>query len=231
MTRRALLGLFAAVLIVALIALIPLRVAIAALSLDERGFAAREATGLIWSGGFTDARLGAVALGNLRAAADPFPLLLGRANIAMGGPLGDGWVTVTRGSLGVGRMTAQLATGAQFAPLPLSAIALEDATIRFERGRCAEAQGRVRAIFSGDVAGLSLARGMSGTPRCEGGRLVLPLISQSAMERITLRIAADGAYSGEFVVKPGDPAVAARLVSAGFQVAQGGHVMRLSGTL
>jgi len=231
MTRRVLLGVFAVIFVVALIALIPMRVAIAALGIQDRGFAARTAEGEMWYGSFRDARLGDVALGDLRAAVDPLALLVGRANVAMGGSAGSGWITVASGSLGVGRMTVRLPTGKQFAPLPLEAIALEDATIRFERGRCVKAEGRVRATFSGDIAGLSLAQGLSGTPRCEAGQLVLPMISQSAMERVTLRIAASGAFSGEFVVKPGDPAIAARLASAGFVPAQGGHVMRLAGTL
>jgi general secretion pathway protein N len=231
MTHRVLLGVFAAVFVIALVALIPMRVAIAALGLHDRGFAARTAEGEMWYGNFRDARLGDVALGDLRAAVDPLALLLGRANVAMGGPAGSGWIMVANGSLGVGRMTVRLPTGRQFAPLPLDAVALEDATIRFDRGRCAKAEGRVRATFSGDVAGLSLAQGLSGTPRCEAGQLVLPMISQSAMERITLRIASNGAYTGEFVVKPGDPSVAARLASAGFVPAQGGHMLRLAGIL
>jgi general secretion pathway protein N len=89
----------------------------------------------------------------------------------------------------------------------------------------------VRATFAGDVGGLSLAQGLSGVARCESGLLLLPLVSQSAMERLNLRIAGDGSYKAELIVRSTDPVLAAKLAASGFASTQAGYVLRLSGTL
>src|SRR3546814_18095390 len=51
----------------ALLALFPLRLALAWLALDERGFAAREAKGSLWLGAHRKTQFGAVELGALQA--------------------------------------------------------------------------------------------------------------------------------------------------------------------
>jgi hypothetical protein len=51
------------------------------------------------------------------------------------------------------------------------------------------------------------------------------------MERLNVRIAGDGRYKSEFVVKATDPALTSKLTASGFQSTQAGFVMRLSGQL
>src|SRR3546814_15218726 len=63
----------------ALVALFPLRLALDWLALDERGFAAREATGSLWLGALSEAQFGSVELGALQARLRPLPLLVRRA--------------------------------------------------------------------------------------------------------------------------------------------------------
>src|SRR3954462_343394 len=87
---------FLAAFAFAVIALIPLRVAIGWYGAE--GLAAREATGSIWLGMLKEAQLGPVALGDVRARLNILPLLLGRARLSLsqGGPDGhfDGAVSV-----------------------------------------------------------------------------------------------------------------------------------------
>ncbi len=223
--------LFVCLLLTALIVFLPVSLALSALGLDQRGLAARAASGSIWSGRLLEGRIGRVALGDTRIGLQPLPLLVGRARVDLSGAAGKGALSVTRNTFGVDDATGHLLTARLFAPVPLDAIDLDDVSVQFASGRCENAAGRVRATFTGDVAGLSLAQGLSGTARCDAGMLLLPLVSQSAMERLNLRIAGDGSYRAEFVVRSDDPALAAKLGAAGFTAAQGGYLLRLAGTL
>lgn len=65
----------------------------------------------------------------------------------------------------------------------------------FSFGRCADARGNVRLSVASSIAGLDLSNGLLGKPRCDRGQLLLPLLSQSAMEHVDIRIAGDGTYS------------------------------------
>jgi general secretion pathway protein N len=223
MTRGRIAILFAALLLVALVLTLPLR-----LVLPDSALSARAATGTIWSGRLQDARVGRVALGDLDVSVRPLALLTGSMRARVSGPLGSGDIV---GGRGVANATIRLPVAALFAPVPLTEIALDNASIIFERGRCEEAAGRVRATFAGDVGGLSLAQGLSGSARCEAGLLLLPLVSQSAMERLNLRIAGNGSYTAELIVRSTDPVLAAKLAGSGFASTQAGYILRLSGTL
>ena len=76
---------------------------------------------------------------------------------------------------------------------------------------------------------LSFASGLSGTARCQGGMLFLPLASQSGTERLDLSLGADGRYRAEFTVRAGDPTLRAQLVAAGFRPSGDGLAIRLQG--
>lgn len=213
---------FAAMLAVALIVTLPL-----AIVLPTSVVAARAVSGTIWSGRLTDAVAGRVPLGTVDVAVRPLSLLSGAPRVALSGAVGRG--TVSRA--GVDDATAQIPLTGQFGAIPIAGIGLEGVSVRFDDGRCARAQGRVSARFSGAIGGLSLAQGLTGAARCDGADLLLPLVSQSAMERLNMRVAASGRYRAEFIVKAGDEALAGKLGAAGFRPAQGGLVLRLSGTL
>ncbi|WP_342454727.1 type II secretion system protein N [Sphingomonas sp. H160509] len=146
----------------------------------------------------TEARFGDLALGDLHARLSPLPLLVGRATIVFAGPESvstkplRGSASVSRHGFGVDHMTATVATGRLFAPVPVSALDLDDVSVRFRDGQCEAAEGRVRATLAGDVGGITLPQSVSGTARCDGTALLLPLASQSGTESIALRIEGGG---------------------------------------
>ncbi|MDB5684067.1 MAG: type secretion system protein [Sphingomonas bacterium] len=207
----------------ALVALLPLRLALGWLALDGSGLAAREVSGSIWMGALREAHAAGAPLGDLRARLDPLPLLTGRARVDLDRlaqsdvavPL-EGAVSVTRHSLGIDDATASLPLGELFAPLPISALDLADVTVRFRDGLCERADGLVKARLSGEIAGLSLPAGFSGTARCDAGAVLLPLVSQGGSEMLSLWIERGGRYRAELAMRPGDEAGRTRLLASGF---------------
>lgn len=219
---------FLAAFAFSLVALFPLRVALDWFGLDDRGLAAREANGSLWLGALREAQIGPVPIGDVSARLNTLPLFLGRARVSLvrRGDEGAfaGAVAATRHSFAFEDVTGQIRLGAQLAPLPISALDIDDLSIGFAGDRCRQASGRIRATIAGDLGGILLPSGLSGTARCEAGAVLLPLASQSGMEQLNLRLFADGRYRAELLVRPTDPAVQQRLAAAGFLPANGGFV-------
>ena len=219
--------LFAAMLFVALIVFLPMRLALGATGLADQGLSARRVGGTIWGGSMIEARFGDVALGDLRVSLSPLALLVGRARLAFEGAGADGRpiagaATIGRHAMGIDGVTASLPAATLFAPLPVTTLALEDVTVRFRDGVCEEAGGRVRATMMGEAGGLPLPPMMMGTARCEAGALLLPMTGQGGTEGVNLRIRPDGRYTADLVLTPGDPAAAAKLEQLGFVAGTGG---------
>ena len=217
----------------ALIALLPLRLALERMGLGERGFAAREATGTVWLGSVREAQLGKVALGDLGTSLETLPLFAGQARLTLrglGGRRFEGAFASTRHGFGVDDLTAELPLAGAFGPLPLATLDTTDVAVRFEKGQCINAEGRVRAALGGDIAGIPLP-GIAGVARCEAGLLLLPLTSQAGTERLELRIGGDGRYRADLRVRPSQPGLGAALTAAGFAASGDGYALRLSGTL
>jgi general secretion pathway protein N len=222
---------FIAVFAFSLVALIPLRVAVGWFGVE--GLAAREASGSIWLGMLKEAQLGPVPLGDVRARLNMLPLLLGRARLSLsqGGPDGhfDGAVSVSRHSFGIDDMTGQFRTGTLFAPVPISALDLDDVSVHFDNGQCESAEGRVRATASGELAGIPLPVGLAGNLRCAEGALLLPLASQGGAGQLNLSMRADGSYRLDLIVRQADPLLVPRLAAAGFQPSAEGWKRRIEG--
>lgn len=219
--------LFAAMLVVALIVFLPMRLALGATGLADQGLSARRVGGTIWGGSMLEARFGEVALGDLRVSLSPLALLVGRARLAFEGAGADGRpimgaATISRHAMGIDGVTANLPAAALFAPLPVTMLSLEDVTVRFRDGVCEEAGGRVRATVTGEAGGLPLPPTMMGNARCEAGALLLPMTGQGGTEAVNLRIRPDGRYTADLVLTPGDPAAAAKLEQLGFVAGSGG---------
>lgn len=234
MTRammRGRIALFVGLLLVFLVAFMPLSFALSMIGTTGQQLSAREATGTLWSGRLAEASVGPITVGDVAVGLKPLSLLAGQTSIFMQSPVGRGTLTSLNGGFAIDDATAKLSTARVFAPIPLDVIDLTDVSVAFVSGKCEKAQGRVRATFAGDVGGLSLAQGLSGAVRCEVGALVLPLVSQSALERLNLYIQGDGRYRAELFVRSTDPAMAAKLSSAGFAPTQDGFVLRLAGKL
>jgi general secretion pathway protein N len=217
-----------------LVALLPLRLALDWFALDDRGFAAREARGSIWLGSVSEAQFGNVALGDLQAQLRTLPLFIGRARVdlerADRANRFEGSATMSRHGFGIDDITAQLDVGSTLAPLPIGSVDMSDLTAHFANGLCTSAEGLVKANVAGEVAGVSLPGGLSGNARCDRGALLLPLVSQSGMEALNLRLFEDGRYEVELAVRPVDDGMRDRLIASGFALGNNGYALRVSGT-
>lgn len=225
--------LFAAAFVVALIAFLPMRLVLGWIGVGEQGLSARAVDGSIWWGRLTEARMGELAVGDLGARLSPLQLLIGRARVTLDGrdrtrPL-HGAIGISRHSMGLDEMTASLSAGTVFAPVPVTGIDLDDVSISFENNSCVRAEGRVKAILSGDVGGIPLSQGMSGTAKCESGALLLPLVSQSGAEAATIQLWQTGRFRAELSVRPSDPAAGAKLVLSGFRPTAAGYTLAVEG--
>ncbi len=224
-------ALFACLTLAALVLLFPLGFALSALGLRDDGLTARAVSGSIWSGRLDEAAFGSLALGDLSARLRVLPLLVGRARVDLSGAAGQGAITVGRHAAGIDDATFALALGRSFAPVPLAGLDLDDVSVRFRDGSCESAEGRVRARFTGNLAGVPLAQGFSGTVRCDAGALLIPLVSQSAIASLTIRIAGDGSWRAAFAVRASDPSLAGPLGALGFARDTGGYGLKIAGKL
>ena len=223
-------------LLFGLLLFLPMRVALGVAGLERLGVAAREVRGSVWSGRIDQLMLGNMPLGSVRAGLSPVSLLMGRArfDIARTKGLADdirGALTVGFGRIGVDDVTGAVPLGRTFAPLPMGSLMLEDVSAYYSGDRCGHAEGRVRARMAGQMPGLNLSQGLSGVVTCDGDALLLPLVSQSGMEKISLRIWRSGRYTAEMRVETADPTLSATLGQAGFASIGGEQVLKVEGTL
>jgi len=141
----------------------------------------------------------------------------------------DGADYIADAGFGIEDMTGRLDIGSAFAPLPIASLDVTDVSARFVDGQCAAAEGNVRAGVAGEVAGFALPGGLSGNARCDEGALLLPLVSQTGMEALNLRLFESGRYEVELAVRPLDDTMRDRLIGAGFLLSSNGYVLRSSG--
>jgi general secretion pathway protein N len=233
-TRPAVL--WGALFAMALLAFVPLRLALGLIGVGEQGFAAREVRGSVWAGRLVEARFGALALGDLDARLALWPLVVGRARIELDGAAGrpdrlEGAVTVGRHLAGIDDVTATLPAGRLFAPAPVGLLDLDAVSVRFRDGVCEAADGRVRATLSGALAGLGPGQQLAGTLRCEAGQLLVPLASQAGTEQVAVRLSGDGTYTARLTLAAPDEATAERLRADGFAPAPEGLALTVNGRL
>lgn len=223
-------------LLLGLLLFLPMRVALGLAGLDRLGVAARDVRGSVWNGRIDQLMLGDMPLGSVRAGLSPVSLLMGRArfDIARRKGLADdvsGALTVGFGRIGVDDVTGSVPLGRTFAPLPVGSLMLDDVSAYYSGDRCGHAEGRVRARMAGQIPGLNLSQGLSGVVACDGDALLLPLVSQSGMEKISLRIWRSGRYTAEMRVETADPALAITLGQAGFANVGGAQMLKVEGRL
>lgn len=229
------LALFGGMMLVALVALFPLRLAIGLFGLADEGLSAREVTGPVWWGAAGEARYGGVALGDVSAGLSPVQLFVGRARVDVAGREGTaneslrGAFSFSRSISGIDDVSGTLPAGDAFAPLPVTAITLDDVSVRFSDGRCERAEGRITASIDATIPQLNLPPTLSGNARCQAGALFVPLASTAQAESITISIEADGKYRAVLTVRPADPAAATALAGAGFRQNGAGLQMTVNG--
>lgn len=235
LSRRMRIILIAA-LVLGAILFLPMRVALGLAGLDRVGLSARDVTGTMWSGRIDQLMLGDMALGTVRAGLSPWPLFVGRARfdiVRANGAPDDlaGAITMGFGRVGIDDVTGTVPLGRSFAPLPVGSLTLEDVSAYFTGDICGHAEGRVRAHMAGQFPGLNLTQGLSGVAACDGEALLLPLVSQSGLEKVNLRLWRSGRYAAEMRVETADPALAAALGLAGFRAAGNALVLTAQGSL
>ena len=223
MSRRLVIA-SALLLILSAIIFMPLRTIV-----GGAGVTARKVDGIIWDGSIRDLRLGKLPIGDVNARLLVWPLFLGRAEIMLSrgnAPYQPGFTgTVLRGvgGMSVNNLNATLPVAALFTPFPAENIQFEGFSAKFAAGRCMQAGGQVRLIMSDTVPGLNLQNGMLGQPRCDGAELLLPLASQSAMERADIRLSPDGNYTVTVTLETDAAEQGAMLTLAGFRPVAGGY--------
>ncbi len=221
--------LFALVLAAALIVTFPLRVAIGWMG---PMLSARSATGSIWHGMLQDVSFGGISLGDFQVRLSPRRMVSGMSALQFEGVEDSarrGTIFARLGGYGADNINARIALPGMFAPLPIDVVELHTVSAAFDSKACNSANGRVSIALSGGFAGVSLGDTLSGQLRCDRGILTLPLISPSAMERITLRIAPDGSYSAQLLIRTADADTATKLNAAGFRETAAGHLLEVSG--
>lgn len=219
----------------ALIIFMPLRIAIDVAGLAARGLTARSVHGSVWSGTLDDARLGEVAFGDVHAGLAPLALLIGETRLtlrAQGDATFRGTIVNSLSSFGVTALTGDVPAGRIFAPLPVRQVHVDAVSARFTGRQCTAASGTVRVRMDDSIAGvdgLSLPQTMSGALHCAGDRLVVPLSSASATEKLTIRIAADGRYHADLLIQGDKPIPADTLAAIGFVETPAGYRLSTEG--
>lgn len=218
-------------MILAFIMCLPLRLAVSLIGLEDAGLTARMASGTIWSGRLEQSRLGPFHLGTVDTGLSALPLLLGRAHFVVeragndgAGPLA-GSLELSSGRRAIDQLSGTIGiTGTALGGLPVESVQLDKFSVLFRDGHCRLASGKVQLMLAGRIAGLDLRNGLSGSARCQGRSLVIPLAGQSGMERLTLTIDGTGRYEARFGIAASDPMTATALSAAGFSsTAEGWH--------
>lgn len=230
--RIALIALFA----LGILIFLPMRIALGMAGLERLGVAARDVQGTVWSGGIDQLMLGTTSLGSVDAGLSPLPLLAGRARFDIwrrNGAADDlsGAMTLGFGRIGIDDVTGTVPLARMFGSLPVGSFTMEDVSAWFSGDRCGHAEGRVRAQMAGQFPGLNLSQGLSGVAHCDGDALLLPLVSQSGLEKVDLRIWRSGRYVAEMRVETTDATLGNALAGAGFADVGGVRLLKIEGML
>ncbi|MGE4432072.1 MAG: type II secretion system protein N [Sphingobium sp.] len=230
-------GRIALVLIGLLLVLVlfPLRIALDLAGVGGEKVTARQVRGSLWNGRIDGLMLGPVGLGDVKAAVAPGPLLLGRVRLDLwrsegGDALRGAWISGFN-RRGIADVTGSMAAGGAFGPLPIGMLEWDDVTVQFAGETCSRAEGRLRVRLNGQYAGLALSQGLSGAATCDGVAVLFPLVSQTGMERLSLRVRRDGRYTAQIAVKAAKDSDSAALAAAGLKQQGGDYVLALEGKM
>ena len=213
---------------------LPMRLGLAFVDNGPSGINATRVSGNVWGGRAEQVALGGLSMGALDLSLDPLRLLLGRTRMhferspgSAGEPL-SGAIEAGWGRRALIDVSGAI-TGPANAELPISAIHFTGFNAVFADGACSAASGTVQVMLGINFPGLDLRNGLSGAASCQGGALHLPLVGQSGLERMTLKLRADGSYEAQLSVRADDPLLAAALVVAGLRPTSDGFGMTVRG--
>ena len=233
--KRRWIVLAAALALLAVIALFPLRLALGLSDLESIGFTARQVEGSIWSGRIGELHMRSQPLGTLDVALDPLGLLVGNFSMGfsrLGSPDGPLEGRLVAGSTrGLINTSGRIAVGDMFSPLPIAALELDKVTIRFRDGQCDQASGHVRPIIAAPIPGMMFDAGLKGTVECDGERARVRMTTPSGAERVEFYVRESGDYRGWMSVRDGQPDVTGALSTFGFRPSPQGMTLTVDGRL
>lgn len=230
LTRRGQLVLLG-LLVVALVALLPLRLVLGAVS--PPSVTARSVEGAVWDGRIADLRVGPLPVGTVSAGLDVLPLLIGRGQFSVereGAAPFAAKAFTGPGGAGLSGATGTLPLPDGMGGLPVTALGFDDFSMRLSAGQCAESSGVIRLTLASLGPLLPDAIALSGKARCEKGKLVVPMRSAGGMEHLTLRIDGAGRWQADLALSGLPPEVSAPLLQSGFAARPGGIGIGTSGT-
>jgi general secretion pathway protein N len=210
MRRLRLWMLFAGLMLLSLIALMPMR-----LFLPESQISARNISGSIWSARLENVSAAGIPLGDLRAGLR-WP---GRLAFHDGARLSG-----SAGLIGDGYSLRDLTGKLALSSVNSATQDVEFLSVNFISGKegCTEASGRIRLRLAQTIATIPMGQLLVGAPRCDGANLVTRLSSQSALEVLTFTAQPDGKTRTEMLIRPSEQGAASALLAAGFvQTSQG----------
>lgn len=229
LTRRGRVAL-AVIGIAALAAFVPLRLVLGLAMPDT--VTARSVEGTVWGGRLADLQAGPLPLGTVRAGLRILPLFIGRAEF---GVEREGAIPFAARIAATGS-TFRLshASGAVMVPdglggLPVSAVNFGDLSVDMADGRCVHADGSLGLTIAPLGALLPDPIVLNGKARCANNQLVVPMQGPGGMERLTLRIEADGRWQADMTLAGLPPEVSAPLLQSGFAARPDGIGLRTSG--
>ena len=230
-TKLALAALFA----VALIAALPMRLALAWAAPEQ--VTARSVVGPIWDGAIYDLRVGALPLGDVEANLRLLPLFLGRqeVHVERPGPTGASDFSANgaggRGWAYLHDVHGQVPLGDGFGQIPASSLGFRDFHVEMSGGACREAGGQVTLMLAPFSELMPGAVALSGTARCHKGALYVPMTGPSGMERLFLRLEPDGRWRADLVLAGLPVEISGPLLDAGFSAKPGGIGISANGRL
>lgn len=225
MKKTLLILVFLIALPFALLAFLPLSLALRWAKPERVGFSATMASGTIWNGRVTDARISNVFLGDAGMTIQPLSLLAGRPKIGFrltGGDVsGDGSVApridgaalqVRQGRLDVRNLS--------FPAIRAGELRFSNLAMDFRRGGCRMASGGVETDILEKLGTAWNWRAplLKGSFACVSGAAEAPLRGDSEIGPVTsvLRVQADGVIRVTTRVQTADPIVGPLLGAAGF---------------
>lgn len=217
---------FAAMFALAMLVMLPLRLALVMAGAEAAGLAARDVRGRAGAGQLVAASWRGAGLGDVDVRLAPLASLGGAVRYEMTGDQLRGAVRFGRGG-GVYGMNGRVAV-ASIGGFAVNGAELAEVDIGFSGGVCTAAAGQIMVQPAGLLAGFG---GLSGSPRCEGEAVLVPLASSDGAVRVDLRVKSGGAFRAEVMIDRLDESVRAGLLAAGFQPTPQGLAMKLEGVL
>jgi general secretion pathway protein N len=225
----------AALALIALIAFLPMRIALGWAA--PGAVSARSVEGTVWDAAIYDLRIGALPLGDVEANLRFLPLLLARTELHVERP-GPGAEPAFRADAGGGQGWArlndvhgQVPLGDSFGAIPATALGFNDFHVEMAGGRCRGAGGQVSLILTPLSELMPGTVALSGQARCSRGALYVPMTGPSGMERLFLRLEPDGRWRADLVLAGLPVEITVPLIAAGFTSRPGGIGISASGRL